>query len=184
MIASAGGVEAMSRVLSGLPASLPAAVLIAVHISPDKTSHLVQILARRTRLPVHTAQDRVLLQPGVALVVPPGRHLLVTSEARIGLIDTGALPPSRPSADLLLSTLAVTCGPRSLAVVMTGLGHDGQAGVRAIAHCGGTVLAQDEASAAYTAMPAAAVATGTVRETLPLDDLAAAIVTHATRASR
>jgi two-component system chemotaxis response regulator CheB len=65
-------------------------------------------------------------------------------------------------------------------VVLTGLGHDGQAGVRAIVHCGGTALAQDEATAAFAAMPAAAFATGVVRDVLPLDGLAAAIVAHAT----
>ena len=122
------------------------------------------------------------MRPGQVLVVPAGRHLLVTSEARVGLIDTGALPPARPSADLLLATLAVTCGPRVLAVVLTGLGHDGQAGVRAVVHCGGTVLAQDEATSAFAAMPAAAVATGMVRHVLPLDELAAAILAHASTA--
>jgi two-component system chemotaxis response regulator CheB len=120
------------------------------------------------------------MRPGVVLVAPPGHHVLVTSESRIGLIDTGPVPPARPSADLLLTTLAVTCGPRALAVVLTGLGHDGQAGVRAIVHCGGTVVAQDEATSAFAAMPAAAIATGVVRDVLPLDDVAAAIVTHAT----
>jgi two-component system, chemotaxis family, protein-glutamate methylesterase/glutaminase len=180
LVASAGGVDALSRVLSTLPPDLPAAVLVALHIAPDRPSQLVQIFGRRTALPVRLAEDGATMLPGVALVVPPGRHLLVTSEARIGLIDTGELPPSRPSADLLLATLAVTCGPRALAVVLTGLGHDGQAGVRAIVHCGGTVLAQDAASSAFAAMPAAAVATGVVRDVLPLDELAAAIVTHAT----
>jgi two-component system chemotaxis response regulator CheB len=120
------------------------------------------------------------MRPGVVLVVPPGRHLLVTSQARIGLIDTGAAPPSRPSGDLLLATLAVTCGPRALAVVLTGLGHDAQAGVRAVVHCGGTVLAQDESSARFSAMPAA-IATEQVSQILAVDDIAAAIIAHTTR---
>ena len=143
LVASAGGLDALSRVLAPLPADLPAAVLVALHQDPAQPSVLAALLRRRTRLLVEVAGDRAGLRPGLALVVPPGCHLLVTAEARIGLIDSGALPPARPSADLLLATLAVTCGARALAVVLTGTGHDGQAGVRAIAHCGGTVLAQD-----------------------------------------
>jgi two-component system chemotaxis response regulator CheB len=180
LIASASGVQALARVLSALPADLPAAVLVALHIAPDRPSQLVPIFSRYCALSVRSAADRARMRPGVVLVAPPGHHVLVTSESRIGLIDTGPVPPARPSADLLLTTLAVTCGPRALAVVLTGLGHDGQAGVRAIVHCGGTVVAQDEATSAFAAMPAAAIATGVVRDVLPLDDVAAAIVTHAT----
>jgi two-component system chemotaxis response regulator CheB len=181
LVASAGGVDALSRVLSALPADLPAAVLVALHISPDRPSQLVDILSRRTALPVRLAADGAAMRPGTVLVVPPGRHLLVTSQTRIGLIRTGDAPPARPSADLLLATLAVSCGPRALAVVLTGLGHDAQAGVRAVVHCGGTVLAQDAGTSAFAAMPAAAVATGVVRDVLPLEELASAIITHAAR---
>jgi two-component system chemotaxis response regulator CheB len=65
-----------------------------------------------------------------------------------------------------------------LAVVLTGMGHDGQAGVRAIAHCGGTVLAQDQATAKYNSMPAAAIATTHVEQILPIDGIADAIIRH------
>jgi two-component system chemotaxis response regulator CheB len=176
LVASAGGVNALSRVLDLLPVDLPAAVLVALHQNPDVPSRLTPILARHTHLPVEVAVDRTELRPGHVLIVPPAHHLLVTSEARIGLIDTGFLPPARPSADLLLATLAVTCGSRALAVILTGLGHDGQAGVRAVARCGGTVLAQDEATSMFHAMPSAAIATGKVQQVLALDDIAEAIV--------
>ena len=180
IIASAGGVEALLRVLTRLPADLPACVLVALHQEPARLSHLPAILATDAKLPVQFAVDGAPLQPGVVLVVPPARHLLVTSRGRVGLIDTGALPPPRPSGDLLLATLAVTCGPRALAVVLTGNGHDGQAGVRAIVRCGGTAVAQDEHSSAFFAMPAAAIATHQVSEVLDIDDIAGAIVAHTT----
>jgi two-component system chemotaxis response regulator CheB len=181
IIASAGGVEALMRVLEPLPEDLPAAVLVAVHQEPHRTSELARILDRRTRLAVMSAEANATMRPGVVLVVPPGRHLLVTSHARIGLIETGALPPARPSGDLLLATLAVTCGPRVLAVILSGGGHDAQAGVRAVVHCGGTVLAQDRGSSKFFAMPAAAIATDKVSQVLAVDDIAAAIVEHTTR---
>jgi len=180
IIASAGGIEALPRVLNPLPEDLPAAVLVALHQEPYRVSELTRILDRRTRLPVQLAEQDMALRPGEVLVVPPGRHLLVTPLARVALIETGALPPPRPSGDLLLATLAVTCGPRAVAVVLTGLGHDAQAGVRAVVHCGGTVLAQDEASSMFFAMPAAAIATDMVSQVLAVDDIAAAIVAHTT----
>ncbi|WP_433046102.1 chemotaxis protein CheB [Dactylosporangium sp. CS-033363] len=181
IIASAGGVEALLRVLEPLPADLPAAVLVALHQEPHRVSELAQVLGRQTRLPLSLAEPDEEMRPGAVLVAPPGWHLIVTSHARIGLIETGALPPSRPSGDLLLATLAVTCGPRALAVILTGGGHDAQAGVRAVVHCGGTVLAQDEDTSKIFAMPAAAIATGKVSQVLAVDDIAAAIVAHTTR---
>jgi two-component system chemotaxis response regulator CheB len=183
LIASAGGLDALSRVLAPLPADLPAAVLVALHQDPVQPSRLAEILARRTGLDVQVAADGAVMRPGLVMVVPPSRHLLVTSTARIGLIETGALPPARPSADLLLSTLAVTCGPRALAVILTGMGHDGQAGVRAIAHCGGAAIAQDQASSAYFAMPSAAIDTRHITQILDLDAIAAAIIAHIRTAS-
>jgi two-component system, chemotaxis family, protein-glutamate methylesterase/glutaminase len=178
LIASAGGLDALSRVLAPLPAEFPAAVLVALHQDPVAPSRLANILALRTSLDVQVAVGDDAMRPGLVLVIPPGRHLLVTSQAKIGLIDTGDLPPARPSADLLLATLAVTCGPRALAVILTGMGHDGQAGVRAVAHCGGTVIAQDEASSKFWAMPSAAIDTHLVSQVLDLNDIAAAIAVH------
>ncbi|MEU0529491.1 chemotaxis protein CheB [Amycolatopsis tolypomycina] len=182
LVASAGGLDALAQVLGPLPADLPAAVLVAQHLDPYRTSHLTSILAGRTALPVAEAADGDVLVPGVALVVPAARHLLLTPE-RIVLVDVGALPPARPSADLLLVTLAVTCGPRALAVVLTGKGTDAQAGIRAVARCGGTVFAQDEATSAHFGMPGAAIGTGLVDAVLPLPGIAAAVLGHVAAAA-
>jgi two-component system chemotaxis response regulator CheB len=132
-------------------------------------------------LRVAEAVDGGELVPGVVLVVPAGRHLLLTPEQRTVLLDAGALPPARPSADLLLATLAVTCGSHALAVVLTGKGTDAQTGIRAVARCGGTVFAQDEATSAHFGMPGAAIGTGQVHAVLPLAGIAAAIVRHVGR---
>ncbi|MFL6124799.1 chemotaxis protein CheB [Actinophytocola sp.] len=178
LVTSAGGLNALCQVLSPLPADLPAAVVVVQHQQPDHTNHLTALLDRSTALTVTLARENDTLTPGHVLVAPPGRHVLISAPARIGLIDSGAIPPARPSADLLLATLAVTCGPRALAVVLTGRGTDAQAGIRAVAHYGGTVFAQDQASSAYGGMPAAAADTGLVQAVLPLPDLAAAILAH------
>jgi two-component system chemotaxis response regulator CheB len=178
MVTSAGGLHALSEVLAALPADLPAALLVVQHLQPDQPSHLAHILAQRTSLAVRMAEDGAALRIGTVLIGPPAQHLLVTSAARIGLIDSDDLPPARPSADLLLATLAVTCGPRALAVVLTGKGHDAQAGIRAIVHCGGTVYAQDQASSEHFGMPGSAIDTNLVHKVLPLPDVAAAVHAH------
>jgi two-component system chemotaxis response regulator CheB len=181
LVTSAGGLDALTQVLAPLPADLPAALIVAQHLAPERTSHLTEILRERTALQIREAGNNDELIPGTVLITPAARHLLVTSEARIGLLDVGNVPPARPSADLLLATLAVTCGPRALAVVLTGKGTDAQAGIRAIKHCGGTVFAQDQATSAHFGMPGAAIDTGLVNDVLPLPHVAAAIRTHAAK---
>jgi two-component system chemotaxis response regulator CheB len=178
LVTSSGGLDALTQVLAPLPHDLAAAVLVVQHLSPDHPSHLARILDQRTTLPVREAENDDELTPGTVLIAPPARHLLVTSEARVGLIDSGSLPPARPSADLLLATLAVTCGPRALAVVLTGKGTDAQAGIRAIAHCGGTVYAQDHATSVHHGMPDAAIDTNLVHHVLSLGAIAPAIRDH------
>jgi two-component system chemotaxis response regulator CheB len=178
LAASEGGLDALTQVLAPLPAELAAAVLIVQHQHPEQPGRLANLLDRHSALTVRTAVNGDILTTGVVLVAPPARHVLITSEARIGLIESGALPPARPSADLLLVTLAVTCGPRALAVVLTGRGTDAQAGIRAIAHCGGTVFAQDEATSVQFGMPGAAIDTHVVHKILALSDIAPAIQAH------
>jgi two-component system chemotaxis response regulator CheB len=157
LVASAGGVDALSRVLSVLPAKLSASVIVLLHVSPDRESALPEILARISAFGVEAARDGDQLAPGKVIVAPPGRHLLITSELQVALIESGAYPPSRPSADLLLTTLAIAAGPRAIAVVLSGTGHDGATGATAVHRFGGTVLATDAASSQSFAMPDATI---------------------------
>ncbi|MCE3553121.1 chemotaxis protein CheB [Pseudonocardia sp. RS11V-5] len=174
---SAGGLDALSRVLQPLPADLPAAVVVVQHQRPEQGSLLAPILARRCRLPVHDVHHGEQLREGHVYVVPPGRHALATTAGTLALISTDGPPPYRPSADLLLTSLAVTAGPRTTAVILSGGGRDGATGAVAVHDFGGTVLAADEASSAHFAMPAAAIARDdAVDRVLPVDDIAAALV--------
>jgi two-component system chemotaxis response regulator CheB len=157
LVASAGGIDALSRVLRELPGSLSAGVIVLLHVSPDRESMLPQILQRITALTVTAARDGDALAPGHIMVAPAGQHLLITPDLRVALIESGAFPPSRPSADLLLTTLAIAAGPRAIAVVLSGKGHDGATGATAVHRFGGKVLATDEASSTFFAMPSAAI---------------------------
>jgi two-component system chemotaxis response regulator CheB len=157
LVASVGGLTAVSEVLRGLPADLQAGVIVLIHQAPDRENTLVQLLGARSCLPVEVAVDAGALRAGIVVVAPPGKHTLVARGPTVALIVSGAAPPSRPSADLLLTTLAVTCGPRATAVILSGGGHDGATGASAVHRFGGTVLASSEASSERFSMPQAAI---------------------------
>lgn len=177
LVASAGGVEALVRVLGALPADLAAAVVVLLHQAPDRISELPGILDRRSALSVAHARDGAALRAGEVVVAPPGSHLLVTREERLALILSGDAPPSRPSADLLLTSIALACGPRAVAVVLSGGGHDGATGATAVHHLGGTVVATDEASSHTFGMPSATIARDdAVDHVVDLGDVAGLLV--------
>lgn len=175
LVASSGGLEALSAVLGGLPASLPAAVLVLQHLQAGRRSLLGDILAKRTPLPVEDAEDGAPLRPGRVYVGPSGCHLSLEPGGVLRLTDTPPVHFSRPSADVLLASLARAGGP-VIAVVLTGRGEDGAAGSLLVHDGGGRVLAQDEATSRQYGMPGAAVRAGAVEESLPLDGIAPRIV--------
>ncbi len=177
LAASAGGLVALSRVLSGLPAAFPAAVVVVQHLDPRHRSLMAEILSRRTPLEVRQARDGDRLEPGVVFVAPPNRHLLVNPGGKLALTETELVHFVRPSADLLFESVAASYRDRTIAVVLSGTGSDGAMGVQAIKKMGGTVIVQDETSSEFFGMPAAAIATGTVDFVLPLDEIASALVT-------
>jgi two-component system chemotaxis response regulator CheB len=158
LVCSAGGLEALRSVLSPLPESFPAAIVVLQHLSPSHPSQLSSLLARASAMPVATAADGTRLRAGDVVVIPPGTHALVAGGDRIALVESDGPPPYRPSADLLLSSLAVSAGRRTIAVVLSGLGHDGATGAAAVHRFGGVVIAADEATSEHFAMPAAAIA--------------------------
>jgi two-component system chemotaxis response regulator CheB len=177
LVCSSGGLDALTQVLGPLPADLPAAVLVLQHTSPETRSRLAEVLAARTELTVMPAEDAELLEPGVVLVAPSGGHLLITTEGRVEVIMSGSVPPYRPSADLLLTSMALAVGTRAIAVVLSGKGNDGATGATAIHHFGGVVIVTDEASSLEYAMPQATLDRDhLVDHVVPLDEVAALLV--------
>jgi len=179
MVASAGGISALGEVLHGLPIDLDASVIVVLHLQPKHTSLLAEILARRTELSVKTAEEGDVLEAGTVYVAPPDMHLLVTAGGSLRLDDSPPVHFVRPSADVLLSSLADARPNRCLVVVLSGTGQDGAVGAAAVKQAGGTVVAQDEATSEHFGMPGAAILTGAVDEVLALDRIAAAVVEFA-----
>jgi two-component system, chemotaxis family, CheB/CheR fusion protein len=150
---SAGGIEALSILVSSLPKDFPAPIVLAQHLDPFRPSNLDQILERRSTLPIVVVQDSTELDVGKVYVAPANRHVAI----RDGMIrledDHGSRP--RPSVDLLLSSAAESYGDRLIAVILTGSGSDGAAGAIEVKKAGGTVIIQNPETARYPSMPMA-----------------------------
>jgi two-component system chemotaxis response regulator CheB len=177
LVGSVGSLEAAFCILAALPEDLRASLIVLLHQDPDRPSELTRLLARRSALPVADAEHDKPLTPGQVIVVPPGRHLLITPKLRTVLIVSGAPPPNRPSADLLLATLAVSAGSRAIAVVLSGGGHDAATGATAVHVLGGVVVATDEPSSKAFSMPQATIERDhAIDHIVPLDEVAPLLV--------
>jgi len=168
---SSGGLHALSVVLGGLPAEFPIPVLVVQH---GGGRGCVELLGRRSALPVTLAQIGQTPAGHGVTVVPPHLELGVSSQAS-ELRFTDAPPTMRP-ADHLCATMAARLGPRLITVVLTGRLDDAARGARATKRAGGRVLVQDPGSAAAPGMPSATLATGCVDFVLPLERVAVALI--------
>jgi two-component system, chemotaxis family, protein-glutamate methylesterase/glutaminase len=169
--ASAGGVQALSEVIGGLPRDLPAAVFVVLHVSPYGRSVLPAILNRMDTLEASHAEDGEPIQPGHVYVAPPDFHL-VLEDSRVCLSRGPTENGHRPAVDVLFRTAAAACGRRVVGVVLTGNLDDGTAGLAAIKQCGGVAVVQDPKEADYPGMPASAIENVAVDHVLPLCDIA------------
>lgn len=174
--ASWGGMEAIGRLLSGLPPSFRAPLVVVQHRAPSASDSVMRgYLSARSCLPVVDAEDKEPIEDGHVYLAPPDYHLLVDD----GILTLSLERPvafSRPSVDVFFESAADSYGEGLVAVVLTGANDDGSRGVLAVRAAGGTVLVQDPAEAEKPRMPEAAIATGAVDDVLGLDDLAARLV--------
>jgi two-component system, chemotaxis family, protein-glutamate methylesterase/glutaminase len=177
LAASAGGLGALSHILAALPADFPGTVVVVQHLDPHHRSLMADILNRRTRLQVKQAEEGDCLYPATVYIAPPNRHLLVNPDGTLSLSQSELVHFVRPSADLLFESVAVSYQERAIAVVLTGTGSDGVMGIQAIKKMSGTVIAQNEHTSKFFGMPGAAIQSGNVDFVLPLDEIAAALVT-------
>src|SRR5436190_15696243 len=145
---SAGGIEALQQVARGLPADLPATVLIVIHLPPRSPGLLPRILSRAGPLPAAHAEDGEEIRRGRIYVAPAGFHMLL-DDGRIRLVAGARENLHRPAIDPLFRSAAVSHGRRVTGVVLTGALDDGTAGLRAIKRCGGVTVVQDPAEATY-----------------------------------
>ena len=180
--ASAGGLEACTKLLGALAAPTGMAFILVQHLDPTHKSLLVDLLAEHTALAVTQAVDGMQVEREHLYVIPPASYLSVGAGAlRLSPPETrdGAPHGARLPFDALLHSMAGEYGPRAACVVLSGTGADGAAGMQAVKAAGGLVLVQDPAEAGYDGMPRSAIATGLVDAILPTARIPAALASHA-----
>lgn len=156
--ASAGAMNALGHLLPALPETLPAAVVLVVHVPPAPDSVLPAVLATHTILPVLEAEDKVVPAPGSIYVAPADYHLLIEQDGTLALSIDEPVLYSRPSIDVLLESAAYACPRRVLGILLSGASADGAAGLALLRARGSLTWVQAPASAAVAVMPQAALA--------------------------
>jgi two-component system chemotaxis response regulator CheB len=170
--ASAGGIEALGRLLPALPAPLAAAVMIVQHLPRERPSLLADIFAPKCVLPVREAIDKEPVEAGTIYFAPPDYHLLIDRGPLLSLSADALVNFSRPSIDVLFESAAEVYGAQLLGIVLSGGNEDGAAGLAAIRDAGGVTVIQHPDTAQVPIMPAAALKRVAADHVLPLDQIA------------
>jgi two-component system CheB/CheR fusion protein len=174
--ASAGGLDACRRLMSGIPANSGLAFILIQHLDPKQDSLLVELLAKVSAVPVAQATNGMIVEADHLYVIPPGKFLSFSSGA-LHLSEPPTRPGFRLPFDYLLKSLADAVGPRAICVILSGSGADGTIGLKAIKAAGGLVISQAPDDAAYAGMPRSAVSTGEVDFILTIDDIGKRLLT-------
>ncbi|MCP4599633.1 MAG: chemotaxis-specific protein-glutamate methyltransferase CheB [Proteobacteria bacterium] len=178
LAASTGGPAAVTQILTGIPAEINAGIVVVQHMPPSFTTTFADRLNRQCAIHVKEVTGIERIRRGSAYIAP-GHACLEVSPSDEGLCAISMVPDPGdryvPSADRLFHSIATTMGRNALAVVLTGMGDDGSAGIQDIAAAGGVVVAEDETTAVVFGMPQAAIKTGDVNHIAPLDRINAII---------
>ena len=172
--ASAGGLEALEQIFTLLPDDCNLSFVVVMHLQPEGPSFLADFLKRYTAMGVVSAEDGMTLQPNKVVVIPPGRELLV-KDHRLQFAAPLKAGVVKHPIDRFFASLAEEKGKDAIAVLLSGYGLDGAAGVMRIREMGGIVIVQEPESTTYSSMPRSAIATGAVDMVLPVDEIPAKI---------
>jgi two-component system, chemotaxis family, CheB/CheR fusion protein len=177
--ASAGGVEALEQLFRAVPADNGLAFVVVTHLPPDRESLLVEILGRAARMPVVEAKDGERIAAEHVYVLPPSAILTIRG-GRLRLRRTGPADRERAPIDVFFNSLAADQGEHAIGVVLSGSGHDGTLGIKAIKENGGLTIAQgtNVSRPRFTEMPASAVAAGFVDLELPVENIPERIIAY------
>lgn len=178
---STGGPPAVQKILSAFPADFPAGIVIAQHMPKAFTGPFAKRLDGVSKISVKEAETGDRLAPGHAFVAPGGSHLMVNQKiSRIELLVTPEPAEAlyKPSANVLVTSVAEAVGRRALGVILTGMGNDGRDGIRILKSKGGRAIAQSDSTCVVYGMPKAIVDDGLADEVVDIDDMAEAIMNN------
>ena len=168
---STGGPVALQRVLTQLPASFPAPIVLIQHMPAAFTKAFAERLDKLCRISVKEAEDGDLLRPGVALLAPGGKQMMIDGRGTVKILPGDERLNYKPCVDITFGSAAKSYGDKVLSVVLTGMGADGREGARLLKQGGSTVWAQDEASCVIYGMPMAIVKANLADAVYSLDEI-------------
>jgi len=168
---STGGPVALQRVLTQLPANFPAPIVLIQHMPAAFTKAFAERLNSLCRISVKEAEDGDLLRPGVSLLAPGGKQMMIDGRGQIKILPGDERLNYKPCVDITFGSAAKAYADKVLAVVLTGMGADGRDGARMLKEAGSQVWAQDEASCVIYGMPMAVVKANLADAVYPLDDI-------------
>ncbi len=155
--ASAGGINALLKILTPLPASYRLPIIIVIHLPNDRDSKLAEVFQHHIAMPVHQARDKEWIKPGVIYMAGSGYHLSIEKNFSFSLSVEEPESFARPSIDILMQSAADAYGKSLAGIVLTGANHDGAAGLTSIKAAGGFCIVQDPQEAEVAIMPQAAI---------------------------
>lgn len=168
---STGGPVALQRVLTQLPANFPAPIVLIQHMPAAFTKAFAERLDKLCRISVKEAEDGDVLRPGMALLAPGGKQMMVDGRGVVKILPGDERLNYKPCVDITFGSVAKSYADKVLAIVLTGMGADGREGARLLKQCGSQVWAQDEASCVIYGMPMAIVKANLADAIYPLDDI-------------
>ncbi|WP_437330847.1 chemotaxis protein CheB [Sorangium sp. So ce381] len=175
--ASAGGLEALEHFFENIPKESGMAFVVVQHLSPDFKSLMDEILGRRTELPIHLVENGMMVEPDHVYLIPPKKEMIISGD-RLLLSERDRDQELALPIDVFFRSLAQDCGPRAIAVVLSGGGSDGSRGIRAVHDAGGLVVVQDVDSAQFDGMPKTARDAGVADCVLPPQDMPRVLLDH------
>jgi two-component system CheB/CheR fusion protein len=168
--ASAGGLEALESFFTPMPADSGMAFIVIQHLSPDYKSMMVELLSKRTAMPVRRAEEGMRVEANSVYLIPPKKNLSIF-HGKLLLSESDHSRGLNLPIDVFLRSLADDQGEKAIGIILSGTGSDGVRGIRAIKEAGGMVMAQSEESARFDGMPRAAISTGLADFILPPDEM-------------
>jgi two-component system CheB/CheR fusion protein len=176
--ASSGGLEAIEAFFKAMPPDSGVAFVVIQHLSPDHKSLMAELLSKRTRMPVHRAEDGMWVEPNAVYLIPPNKNLRLFHRRIILSVQDRDTRGINLPIDIFFRSLAEDQGSKAIAIILSGTGSDGTSGIRAIKEELGMVMVQAEETAAFDGMPRSAIATGLVDYILPPEEMPIQLLTY------
>ncbi|NOU45564.1 MAG: chemotaxis protein CheB [Bacteroidales bacterium] len=173
---SAGGLNALKTIITGLPHNFSTPIILTQHLSPHSDSYIAEFLNQLSHLTIKEADGGEKIMPSHVYIAPPNFHLLVEEDFTLNLTVDEKINYSRPSIDILFETAAIAYKNKLIGIILTGANNDGSNGIIQIKTFDGFTIAQSPESAEVAVMPRSAIETGHIDKILPLQEIAAFLV--------